>query len=248
MDDKELEVKEPEIKTENAELEEQELENTEISETYEPTEIVDFSDFADSQEYSQEYEQDYRQSERSKSEKSAKTRIPPVLIVLSVLAIAVSVAALIFSISKTNLVIGQGELYVQGGVVNELLGNLIRNDLAENVPENVNVRKITIKVTLYGVDGSEDEDYSLYSKVSDISDSDSVEAEIVFFPQNSVRDFAEDCRKMLDVMSDGEIVYDKILFMGENRSTSITAELSGRFSMNATVEDIMDITFYFIDN
>ena len=165
-------------------------------------------------------------------------------LLFAIVALVFATVALVFSVAKTNLIIGQGELYVQDGVVNELLGNLIRNDLSSKIPSEVNVREINIKVTLYG-NSSEN-----YSKVSDITDSDSVFAEIVFFPQGSVEAFARDCRAMLDVMTTSGVIYDEIIFIGEDRSTSITAKLSGRLSADITVEEIMDVTFYFgeIDN
>ncbi|MCL1788781.1 MAG: hypothetical protein FWG33_00300 [Oscillospiraceae bacterium] len=168
-------------------------------------------------------------------------------LIFALAAVVIATAALIFSLAKTDLTIGQGELFVQGGIVNELLGNLIRNDLAAKVPEEVNVRGINIKVILYGSDESET---ARYAKVSDIGESDSVSAEIVFFPQESVEAFARDCRAMLDIMTESDIVYDEISFLGEDRRTAIHADLSGRFSMDISIEEIMDITFYFgeVDN
>jgi hypothetical protein len=165
------------------------------------------------------------------------------LIIVAV-TFVIAIAALIFSIAKTDLTIGQGELFVESGIVNEMLGNLIRNDLAAKIPDEINIRDISIRVVLYGHDAEN------YYRVSHISDSDSVSAEIVFFPQESVEAFARNCRAMLDVMAEQSVVYDKISFVGEDRRTIIHADLSGRFSLGLSVEEIMDITFYFgeIDN
>jgi len=174
-------------------------------------------------------------------EEPTKPKLPLTLI-LTITSLAIAIAALIFSIAKTDLKIGQGELYVQSGVVNEMLGNLIRNDLAARLNTSnraLNIREIDIKVVLYG------ENAESYSQVSNISETDSVSAEIVFFPQGNIEEFAEDCRKVLGIMAQQEVAYDKIMFKAEDALTSVKAELSGKFSMNISVEEIMAITFYF---
>ncbi|MCL2071037.1 MAG: hypothetical protein FWH07_02250 [Oscillospiraceae bacterium] len=172
------------------------------------------------------------------------SRNSPLALILAIVSIAIALAALIFSVIKTELTIGQGELFVESGVVNEMLGNLIRNDLSEKIPDNVSVRDINIRVVLFGRTES-DYSHSPYSKVSDIGESDSVFAQVVFFPQESVEAFARDCRAVLDIMAESGVIYDEILFTGEDRSTAIHAEISGRFSADISVEQIMDITFYF---
>jgi len=174
-----------------------------------------------------------------------------IIFAVAVTAIVLSVAALVFSIAKTDLKIGQGELFVKSGVVNEMLGNLIRNDLAARAPDDVDIREINIQVVLYGGDA---EDSERYSKVADIGDTDSISAEVVFFPQENIADFAHDCRAILDVMKEQAqeqgIVYEQISFVAKDALTSINAELSGRFSMDISVKEIAAISFYFgeIDN
>jgi hypothetical protein len=166
--------------------------------------------------------------------------------ILASICIAVAVAALIVSLAKTELTIGQGELYVEGGVVNEMLGNLIRNDLAARLPREVNVRDVKIKVVLYGGENSES-----YSKVSDIGDTDTVSAEVMLMPRDGIMAFSEDVRIVLDVMqaqsAEQGIVYDEIMFVAEDALTRVHAELSGRFSMDISVDEIAAITYYFGD-
>ena len=43
----------------------------------------------------------------------------PVNLVLIIISLAISIAALVFSLAKTDLTIGQGELFVESGVINE---------------------------------------------------------------------------------------------------------------------------------
>jgi hypothetical protein len=189
---------------------------------------------------------EYKDEERGFPEKSGKSPKSEknwfsknYQVVISALALLLSIAALIISFAKTDLAIGQGELYVKSGIVNELLGNLIRNDIAKKIPSGINIKEINIQVILYGNDGEN------YSKVSDITDSDSVSAEIIFLPKGNVENFATDCRAVLDVMAAQDVVYDKITFVSKDSFTNIKAELSGRFAMDISVKDLIAITYYF---
>jgi len=98
----------------------------------------------------------------------------------------------------------------------------LRNELSRKIPDDVRVRNITV-----------------------LSTDDSVTATITFFPQSSIYNFAADCRAVLDVMKSQNAVYDEILFIAEDAFTKIRAEVSGRFSMDITVEEIVKITHYF---
>ena len=167
----------------------------------------------------------------------------PYNLIISISALVIALVAFIFSMVKTELTIGQGKLIVEGGIVNEMLSNMIRNDLDLRIKagstgaSRVRLRDINIQVVLYG--------YNDYMRVSDIKDTDKVSAEIVFFPQESVERFAEDCHAVLGVMKQSEVEYDEITFIATDTLTEIYAVVSGRYSMDISVEEIMDITIYF---
>jgi hypothetical protein len=157
-------------------------------------------------------------------------------------ALLLSIAALVFAVSRTELTIGQGQLYIEDASVNEMLGNLLQNDLAAAIPNSVGVRDISVRVEIHG--GSEP------TRVSDIcSDVDRVTAQVVFFPQRSVAEFAADVRRVLDVMlaqsRQHDFEYDEIEFVARDTLTNIRATLSARLSPAITAEQIASITYYF---
>jgi hypothetical protein len=118
---------------------------------------------------------------------------------------------------QRSIIVEENEAYSE-------FGNLIHNELAFELGDKVNLRRINIRI---------------------IDAIDKVSAEIVFFPQESIRSFAQDCRTVLDVMSRQDLIYDEITFIAQDTLTHIRADLSGVFNMDITVEEIMAITFYF---
>jgi hypothetical protein len=154
----------------------------------------------------------------------------------------ISLIALVVSLARTELTIGQGQLYIEDASVNRMLGNLLQNDLGRLVPNSVGVREINVRVEIHS--GAED-----ITRVSDISDVDTVTAEVVFFPQGSVAEFAADVRRVLDIMAEQSevhgFVYDEIRFVARDTLTNISVTVSGRFTPNITVAEIAAITDYF---
>jgi hypothetical protein len=132
----------------------------------------------------------------------------------------VSVAALIIAVTALIFAVtGRGAEQVReekGSSAHHL-----RNELAEMIPPSVNLRNIYI--TSY---------------------SDRVTAEILFFPQRRIESFALDVRTVLDAMLFQDVVYDEIVFRAEDSLNYIRADLSGRFSMDISVEEIIAITVY----
>ncbi|MCL1881420.1 MAG: hypothetical protein FWF76_04510 [Oscillospiraceae bacterium] len=164
---------------------------------------------------------------------------------VSLVAVALSTVAMIFALANTRLTIGQGQLYVEDGSVNQMLGNLIGRDLNRLLTDDVNLQEINVRVEIHG-----SEDSNSLTSVSNIdADTDNVTAEIVFFPQNSIAEFAEDVYVVLQVMNEQAayqgFVYDNITFVARDTLTHIQAVVSGRLSEEITVEEIITITRFF---
>ncbi|MCL2036721.1 MAG: hypothetical protein FWG83_04965 [Oscillospiraceae bacterium] len=156
-------------------------------------------------------------------------------LLLSLFALVIAIIALAVAIGNSGR---NFDLPEEGGTANEMLGNLIRNELAAGIPDDVNLREVNVQVIIHGRDGKH------YSRIRDIRDTDRVSAKIVFFPQENIHDFAQDCRKVLDVMKEQNVVYDEISFASQNAFTNISAELSGRFTIDITVDELISITYY----
>ncbi|MCL1866560.1 MAG: hypothetical protein FWF82_04050 [Oscillospiraceae bacterium] len=161
------------------------------------------------------------------------------LLILTSLSLIIAIVAVVMSVNANRFTSDNGDVPVKGGMVYEQLGNVIRNELAVLIPDKVRIREIKVKVVIYG------DESVRYGSVRDIRESDSVSAEIVFFPQKDVESFAEDCRAVLDAMMLQDLVYDSITFSAKNVYTSIKAELSGRFGMDISVKDLKSITYYY---
>lgn len=159
-------------------------------------------------------------------------------------AFVLSIVALTVSLARTELTIGQGHLFLEDASVNKMLGNLLQNDLGRQIPDNVNLRELSVRVEIHC-----DENESGPSKVSDIGDADVVTAEVVFMPQTRIVDFAEDVRSVLDVMLEQsakhEFEYDTIVFSARDTLTNMEVTLSGRYSKSITTEEIAALTYYF---
>jgi hypothetical protein len=130
-------------------------------------------------------------------------------------SLIIAVAALIVAIMAMNR---------EPNLVVDMSGasDPLKTELVAKLPEDINVRNINISST-----------------------ADSVRAQIVFFPQGSIEEFAGDCRRVLDIMKQQNVVYDEISFMATDSLSNIFADLSGRFSMDITVDEIIAITYYF---
>jgi hypothetical protein len=133
---------------------------------------------------------------------------------ISAAAFAVALIALIIAI----VAVGQGDPYEE----KPRSESSLRNELARKLPDELNVRNITV-----------------------LSGSDGVTAEVVFFPQTDIRGFARDCRAVLNVMATQNVTYDEIVFTAVDSFTNIRAELSGRFSMDISIDEIIAITHFF---
>jgi len=160
--------------------------------------------------------------------------------ITAAVALIVSVASIFLSLAKTDLTIGQGELYIESGSVNRKLENLLRDDLAKQTT-SLRIRNITITIQLNG------NDMEVYQRVSDIGAGDSVSAHIEFHPQAGLSQFAGDCRTVLDVMAEQGVTYDDIIFTAESNFIRMRAEINGRFDMDITENELMNITYYFGD-
>jgi hypothetical protein len=168
--------------------------------------------------------------------------------ILPVTALLISIIALTFALGRTELTIGQGDLFIEDASVNQMLGNLLESDLSRRLSGEIEIREINIRVEIHCTADPENPDAP--RSVSDInSEVDRVTAELLFFPQSSVADFAADVREVLDAIAEQSqqhgFVYDEIVFTARDMLTNITATASGRHSLDITVAQIAAITFYF---
>jgi hypothetical protein len=198
----------------------------------EQTEVVNVADFAEQP----------SAPLQTRLQTRRERRALPLHWIAAVVALIFSTVALVVSLARTELTIGQGQLYVEDGSVNAMLGNLIESELSGHVHRDLGVRQINIRVEIHG-------EGETPARVSDITAADRVTAQVQFFVQESIADFARDAHAVLKIMLEQMerqgFVYDEIVFTAQNPFTHMTAALSGRFAQSVTAGDIAAITYYF---
>lgn len=164
--------------------------------------------------------------------RSARLRYNVKSLILTVLLISLTFSMSLISVN--NSVTGGERYYAE-----ERLENMLSREISRVMPLD-NVKNVGIKIHLYG------DDPAVYETIADLEDSDIIDLEINYIDaQMTMREYAEDCRKIMDSLSELPYNFGMVNFTADDDINSYRMEINWLYQSDFSVTELIPLINYF---
>lgn len=167
--------------------------------------------------------------------KNTRLRFDPKSLILTVSLIAVTFTMSIISV--TYSVTGGERHYAQ-----ERLQNMLAREIHSAIPSE-NVRDVEIQILLYG------ENPEAYDTIRDLKDSDTINLKVIYTnAQMSTFEFAENCRNIIEGLSDMPYNFGEVGFLADNEENRYSLSLNWLYQSDLSAVELVPLVNYFGDD